>query len=267
MSEGPLAGLTVLVTRPRGRGGDLMTAIEAAGGQPLQFPAFDLVPRSPAREELAPLRSFGADDWLVFVSPAAVTHGWPLLAGTAPRASADAGLAAVGTATADDLASHSGRHVTTPRSGAGAGALLEMPPFRDLAGRRVALFEGTGGRAALPETLAARGARVVRVPVYERRRPADGTVLDALVREHGVDCLVLTSAGAAENLAALASAETRERLARCQLVASSDRVVKRAAELGLGAAAVRASDARDASLLEALAAWRQNAHTDREDWE
>ena len=47
MADAPLAGVGVLVTRPAEQAGDLIAAIEAAGGRSIVFPVIEIAPRSP----------------------------------------------------------------------------------------------------------------------------------------------------------------------------------------------------------------------------
>ena len=48
MSEDSLAGVGVLVTRPRHQADELAAAIEAEGGQPVLFPALEILARPDA---------------------------------------------------------------------------------------------------------------------------------------------------------------------------------------------------------------------------
>jgi uroporphyrinogen-III synthase len=46
---GPLAGKTIVVTRPRAQAGPLAAAIAAQGGQPLIFPLLEISPAADAQ--------------------------------------------------------------------------------------------------------------------------------------------------------------------------------------------------------------------------
>jgi len=75
-------------------------------------------------------------------------------------------------------------------------------PDRPLAGRRVLVTRGAGQSAGLVESLRARGAEVVEVPLLLIAEPADPRPFRDAVREiDGYDWLLLTSANAAHAIA------------------------------------------------------------------
>ena len=45
MTDGPLSGVRVLVTRPAGQADELVAAIEAAGGEVIRFPVIKITGR------------------------------------------------------------------------------------------------------------------------------------------------------------------------------------------------------------------------------
>ena len=63
------------------------------------------------------------------------------------------------------------RDVISPASGADSEALLATPALGDVAGRRIAILRGDGGRALLGETFVARGAQVEYITCYRRLLP------------------------------------------------------------------------------------------------
>jgi uroporphyrinogen-III synthase len=81
------------------------------------------------------------------------------------------GVAAVGGGTRRELEKHGVADVIAPQSGADSEALLALPELQNVAGKRVAILRGDGGRALLGDTLAARGARVEHVTCYRRVAP------------------------------------------------------------------------------------------------
>src|SRR3989338_3543032 len=75
MTEQPLAGLKIVVTRPRAQVASLARRIEQAGGIPLLFPLLDIAPAAdqPAlREQISRIAQF---DLAIFISPNAVQYG------------------------------------------------------------------------------------------------------------------------------------------------------------------------------------------------
>jgi len=155
-----LAARVILVTRPREQASGLARAIEKAGGRAEIFPAIEIqdLPPPPA---LARMADF---DLAIFVSPTAVAKAMGHL-GHLPMPAA-----AVGAGTRRELERYGVRDVITPASGADSEALLAH--LQDVAGKRILILRGEGGRALLGDTLRARGAMVQYAECYRRVRPA-----------------------------------------------------------------------------------------------
>jgi uroporphyrinogen-III synthase len=155
-----LSGRAILVTRPRAQAAGLARLIEQAGGQPHVFPAIE-IEDVPPPAALGRLEEF---DLAIFVSPTVVAKVMPHVR-KLPR------VAAVGAGTRRQLEKHGVTDVVAPSSGADSEALLAAPELQKVAGMRIAILRGDGGRALLGETLAVRGARVEHVTCYRRLRP------------------------------------------------------------------------------------------------
>jgi uroporphyrinogen-III synthase len=154
-----LAGRVILVTRPREQASGLARAIEAAGGRAELFPAIEIQDLPPPGL-LARLPEF---DLAIFVSPTAVAKAM------AQARALPALVAAVGAGTRRELERHGVRHVIAPSAGADSEALLAE--LGDVAGKRIAIVRGEGGRALLGDTLRSRGASVAYAECYRRARP------------------------------------------------------------------------------------------------
>jgi uroporphyrinogen-III synthase len=159
----------VLVTRPQHQSAPLASLIESQGGIAIRFPAIEiLAPRDP---DAARALMGGLDDFalVIFISPNAVREGLAL----AKRRPRRARVAAVGEGSAVALERAGFEHVLRPAEGASSEALLALPELdRDtLAGSRVLIVRGEGGRGLLGCTLSQRGARVTYAEVYRRARP------------------------------------------------------------------------------------------------
>jgi uroporphyrinogen-III synthase len=154
-----LAGRVILVTRPREQAGALARAIESAGGRAEIFPAIEIqdLPPPPALSRLADY------DLAIFVSPTAVAKVMPRLGTLAPRA------AAVGAGTRRELERYGVRDVIAPSAGADSEALLAE--LEGVAGKRIVILRGEGGRAFLGDMLRSRGATVEYAACYRRVRP------------------------------------------------------------------------------------------------
>jgi uroporphyrinogen-III synthase len=158
-----LQGRAILVTRPRAQAQRLARLIEGAGGRAELFAAIE-IEDVPPPAALARLHEF---DLAIFVSPTAVAKAMPQVRAW-PRALR---VAAVGSGTRRELEKHGIADVIAPESGADSEALLATPALGDVAGKRIAILRGDGGRALLADTFAERGARVEYITCYRRRVP------------------------------------------------------------------------------------------------
>lgn len=247
MSRGPLSGAGILVTRPAHQADGLCRGIARAGGEALHFPTIAIAPLHPAPR---PPRPAGEYDWLVFISPNAVSHGWPLVTANAQRTL----LAAVGPATAKALAVL-GRAADLAPAGADSESLLAEPALMDLSGRRVLIVRGVGGRELLAQTLRRRGAEVDYLEVYRRDRPrADTAALLGWWAAGRIQAVTITSETALQNLHDMLNPAGRDYLRHSQLVVAGPRMLKLAQQLGKRAPIV-AAGADDDAMLETLIAW------------
>jgi uroporphyrinogen-III synthase len=191
-----LRGRGILITRPREQAGALAALVQAQGGQAIVFPVIEIV-ELPPPQVLEGLVEF---DLAVFVSPTAVEKGLRLV----PQWPAQVAVAAVGPGTRKALAARGIREVIAPRSGADSEALLCLPELRDVAGRRVLVFRGEGGREVIAAELTERGARVEYAECYRRVRPsADPQPVIEAWRRGEVHAVTAFSGEAVENLWAL----------------------------------------------------------------
>lgn len=236
MGLGPRAPVSsspcVILTRPDGQSGALAAALQTAGIDSLAFPLLHIAAQADA-DALAALDAALADlsvyALAVFVSPNAVSHALARLvllkSGTgaqSPDASAywpaSLPVAVVGPGSAQALAEAGiapPQHgVIVPPGGPDARfdseALLEQLDVPALAGKRVLLVRGDGGRELLADTLRAAGAQVDIVSAYTRRAPAPDAAawaaLEARLASNAPCAWLLTSSEAVRHLATLLAA-------------------------------------------------------------
>lgn len=250
-----LSGLGVLVTRPEHQAQHLCHLIEAEGGSAIRFPALEIhpVPDRPAiKASIGPVDRFNL---VIFVSANAVRYGSELLGQRR-----DLRIAAIGRATAQALNAAGHRVSVLPAGGSSSEALLGTTALQHMAGQRVLIVRGRGGRELLGDTLAERGAEVVRAEVYEREpaHPSEEQLaeLEELWRHGGIDVYTATSGDLLEALVGLVTPRCRELMDSTALLAGAARVADRAARLGLGSPVILATAPDDEALVEALIEWR-----------
>jgi len=194
--------------------------VSAAGGRAFLFPAIE-IERLPER----PLPRLEEFDLAVFVSPSAVECAFARIK------HAGVPVAAVGSGTRRALQALGAREVLAPETGADSEALLALPEFHEVAGKRILIVRGEGGRELLADTLAARGARTEYLECYRRMLPhADIAPLIAAWDRGEVDALTVSSTASLDNLVTLLGVP---RLAAKPLFVNHGRVAERAREVGI----------------------------------
>jgi uroporphyrinogen-III synthase len=150
--------LNVMVTRPLPAGATLCQEIVAAGGHAICFPTIEF--GQPFHPELLPQQFAELDqyDWLIFISPQAVYASQAAIHASWPIFPAELKIAAVGKGTAIALQAANLPVAVYPHTEWSSDGLLDLPEFQALAGKKIALFRGEGGREWLSENLTTRGA-------------------------------------------------------------------------------------------------------------
>ena len=227
-----LAGKAILITRPVARAARLAALVREAGGEPVLFPTLEILSFSKDSPLLKHDDSMNVieADILVFVSPTAVEHGRAVFDALLP---VSVKVAAVGHATARALHALGLTNVITPGDGADSEALAALPDMQQVAGRRILIVRGEGGRPWLAETLRARGATVDYLECYRRVRPeADAAPLAARIVSGGIAALTITSREALDNLLAMLPAEARAELHSVPIFVVHPRLAAHACALG-----------------------------------
>ena len=201
------------------------------------------------RATAAALRQALDADIVVFTSPNAVRAALALRRLRRRRGQA---FVAVGAGTARALRRTGIDDVSAPARMDSEG-LLALPVLQAVRGQRVGLVTAPGGRGVIANTLAQRGARLLRADVYARIPiPPDARAIHALLRLRARPWLALTSAEALQHLLAALPADALRRLLTARVVAASERLAGLAHSAGFADIRV-ASDARPRALLQAAA--------------
>jgi uroporphyrinogen III methyltransferase/synthase len=231
-----------ILTRPDGQADALARALGVEGIDALDFPLLDIAPQTDPDALTAlddALRALPSYAMAVFISPNAVAYALARLvhlhvgddAESTTRAAAAAPVRAAGAfwpttlpvavvgpgsaqALADAGIAPPAHRVIVPPGGPQARfdseALLEQLDLPALAGRRVLLVRGDGGRELLADTLRASGAQLDIVSAYTRRAPTPDTAawaaLEARLASPERCAWVLTSSEAVRHLATLLAA-------------------------------------------------------------
>ena len=258
----PLAGRTVVVTRPREQAASLLEPLEALGAEVLLVPTIRIEPRPLDDAVLGVLRELLGYQLVVFTSANAVR----VFAGYLARGTDDGAMppgpvvAAVGPATAAALEKHGLACHLVPDEYVAEGLLDAFEEqAAPVSGARVLIPCAADARDVLPGTLRERGAVVDVLHVYDTVAAAELPVPAAVVE--AADYITFTSASTARRLAALleaaAGAESAhrplaERLAGARLCSIGPITSEALRDLGL-AVALEAREFTAAGLARAIA--------------
>lgn len=243
----PLQNLGIAITRPVDQAKKLSTLITEAGGTPILFPLIEITALSDYGQFETVIKDIAEYDWAIFISSNAVQNGMPrLLKGGMPS---NLQFAAIGPVTAHELEAFGVKEVLTPASNAkhddeskirfDSESLLALPEMNKIAGKKILLVRGVGGRDVLAETLRARGAQVTFAECYQRINPQTNCdLLAQLYNEKKLHGIVITSSEAMRHLLDLAG--NSEWLKNITLFVNHARIAERPLQLGLKVAVASA---------------------------
>lgn len=255
-----LEGVTVLVTRPEHQAEHICQLIAAEGGSTFRLPLITIAePTDP--ETLNNITRRLADfDMIIFISPNAVERGMQVIQahGGLPETSR---IAAVGKGSVRQLEKFGIKTDIFPTQQYNSEALLSMEEMQSVAGKRIVIYRGEGGRELLADTLRARGAQVEYAECYRREKPQyDPKDLARQLSQDKIDIIIVTSSESLQNLYNLVPEPARAKLLQLPLVVVSERTQKLAQELGFNRPAIIANKAGDEDIVNALINWHLEDH-------
>ena len=296
MQQQPLAGLNIVVTRPREQATNLAQRIAQAGGRAILFPLLEVSPVLDSQSLRALIARLHEFNLAIFISPNAVRYGmeaiitaskslspsqlssfnfFPLANGTDVGSTAGEGnvnvsseqynalpaslkIATVGQGSVRALRDYGVKNVIAPQDRFDSEALLALPELKQIAGWRVVIFRGNGGRELLGDTLKARGVKVEYVTCYQRARPhQDATMLLAA----NPDAITVTSSEALGYLWDMLDNVAKKRLAAVPLFVPHARIAEAAHKLGWSEVVL--TDEGDDGLISGLIAWAKKNASNR----
>jgi uroporphyrinogen-III synthase len=207
-----------------------------AGFEPILFPTIAISPVESAAEKNP------SAEIVIFISPSAVVYGGPFFQETS------AVIIAVGSGTKAELENLGFENILIPEKFSSEG-LLAMPELQNIESKKVTVVKGEGGRELLTDELQARGAQLNLLDVYRRELPV--TQLSPRQLQQ-VDVIIATSVQCLENLKELVVPGSQQALLQKALLVSSDRIAKRARQLGFTAEVQLAENASNRALLARL---------------
>jgi len=249
----PLEGRGIVVTRPAHQAAHLSDLIRAAGGRVILFPVIEIVEAGDLQPLLALIDRLDEFDLAIFISPNAVNKAMNLI--KARRAlPPHLQLAAIGRSGVRELKHFGITAVIAPAARFDSEALLELPALQEVAGKRIVIFRGDGGRELLGDTLTARGAAIEYAECYRRGRPQlDAAPLLKAWARNELHAIISTSSEGLHNLFDLVGKLGQSWLRKTPLFVPHPRIEQTARELGLATVVLTAQG--DEGLVEGLAQW------------
>lgn len=258
-AHGPLAGKRVAVTRPADQAGELLALLRARGAGAIACPTIAIEPARHGGELDAALAHLDGAQWMVFTSANAVRAVSDRLAALERSVPARVRLAAVGGATAEELARRIRPADFMPAS-ATAEALAEELP--DVAQSLVLFPRGDLAPDSLVDRLRSRGARVHSVVAYHTVAGGGIDELAQRTRSGQLDAIVFASPSSIKFAAPALDAARMIAAKFPAIVCIGSTTARAARELGIEPGAVAASPSTGGILeaLESCLAARAPAH-------
>jgi uroporphyrinogen-III synthase len=254
MTNTPLAGLSIVVTRPREQAAQLQKRIEQLGGEVVLFPLLEISPVMDGRllrEFVARLPDFNL---AIFISPNAVRYAMPEIkaAGGLPSGLR---IATIGEGSANALRDAGVGEVIAPQDRFDSEALLALSALQNVRGWKIVIFRGGGGRELLADTLSARGAEVEYATCYQRSKPQQNSELLLNAR---FDAITLSSSEALGYLWEMLDDVGRKQIASVPLFVPHARIAEKSKQQGWQK--VLQTAAGDDGVISGLIAWAQTRH-------
>lgn len=250
----PLQGKRVLVTRPIHQARALIEQLQARGATPVALPLMSITPLSETNPVFRAARQLIMDldlfQHVIFISANAAQQAGELIDQYWPQLPIRVQWLAIGQQTAAVLAEYGIDAYHSP-DGFDSEALLASPALQNVAGDKILICRGLGGREKLAQELSARGAMVSYAELYERGCPNySSEKLHNTLYEALPDILMLTSSEALKNLLQLTDDKHRQAMLQIPLLVPSQRTAQEAVLAGF-TTVITTAGADDLSMIEA----------------
>jgi len=258
-----LHGLQVIVTRPAHQSEHFRQQLEQAGAQTLCIPVIEVRASGQPQVTQVMLAGLASYDAALFISANAVTFGLAALDDVQQQVLRNLTLGAIGKKTAKALQERGFNPQWVPAQGFTSEDFLAMPQVQQLAGKRILIFRGEGGRELLADGLRQRGAVVDYVDVYQRICPKhDAGQLKQHHERQQLGIIAITSSEGLLNLLTLL--DNPDWIKTVPLLVGSQRMLVTARQAGFTGLIVIADNPGDEAMLQALNQWAQESHDDRQ---
>jgi len=248
----------VLIPRPEGKTQSLARVLQKRGWPCWQAPVLQIVCANPVYNVPKKALAIAQYDWVIFTSSYAVQCAefcpwsqWPN----------HVGIATVGTKTAGAVKRRLNEHREPDWVAEGSHGLLSAEPWQAPMGQEIAIVGGKGGRQLLQKRLRERGARVIKIPCYQRQTTNADLFGGANQSVTQVRWVLGTSVDCLRSLKAKLTDWQWKIIRRQTLITMSQRIAKQAKSLGYTGSSVVSLETSELGLIQALeACWKGNYH-------
>ena len=251
--------LRVLATRPRAQNEGWCQRLRQSGFACLPIPVLDIEAVQEPRQKQALknlILDFDQFDQVVFASQNAVRETLAWLDQYWPQLPDGIQYLAVGQKTAEALSAY-GIDAVSCRRAMDSEELLSLPELQVVAGRKILICRGRGGRPHLAEVLEARGASVVFGEFYERCLPAEAVTAvgqSDFLKGHYREIISVFSGESLDNLVEVLEAALTDNWKETPVLVPGERVARQAQNVGFRQV-ITATNATESAMLEALKSW------------
>jgi uroporphyrinogen-III synthase len=257
-----LTGLHIVVTRPQAQAESWAESLRILGAKVSVVSLLEIVPVSEEVQIRAIkncILDFDIYNKAIFVSQNAVEYGFEWLENYWPQLPSGIDFFAVGEITAKQLQERGVKVTDLAQSQTGAmtsETLLQSPALQSVAGEKIIIFRGLGGRPHIGEVLSERGAQVDYCELYERLLPSESSqAFESLLKSNQDNLiLVLHSGEALENLQKIVRQMTvnpQPIMVNIDLLVPSQRIYELAKTAGFTKVSA-AQNATETSMLQGL---------------
>lgn len=241
-----------MITRPAHQAAGLAQSIKSAGANVLVFPTLEIIPAKLPLENEETLNQIAQFDIIIFISPNAVEHGLNLIQDKV--LAQNVLLATIGQGSAKALSLKLGKQPDiTPSENFNSEGLLAVDAMQNVAGKRILIIRGNGGREHLKEMLEQRGAKVDYLTAYQRIKPTtDDAGLEQNLQNNQIAAIVITSAESLKNLVEMTPKTVLSKLLNVPLLLINSRLIDVAKNIGFNNKFIVASEASDDAIVNSL---------------
>lgn len=257
-----LTNTSILITRPIAQAMTLSQQLQLLGAESFIFPSLVIEPLPIAIAAMQLTGLAASDfDYVIVTSQHAVMHAPPIFAALGWHWPVQWQWFAVGQATAAAMVTQGWGVPICPQIDYTSEGLLALPQLTQVAGQRILILSGEGGRDVLQSTLQARGANVQQLAVYRRVCPSGVSVAPLLQcwATQGIDIVVSHSGESLTHLLTLLGETGRTYWQNTPLLVVSSRMAALAKDYHHASQIIVACNASDTAVIAALLQWKRES--------